>query len=137
MTEEKQTENRLTIAKIYTKDLSFESPQAPKVFQSGEWQPQTNLNLRTTHRKVDEESLYEMVLTLTLDAKLDEETKLGDGRDNTFKLITHMIAQVADVQGPRVVDKSAGQGFAHGLHGLVVDAGHGALSGGKKAHDGQ
>lgn len=75
MTEEKQAENgkRLTIAKIYVKDLSFESPQAPGVFQAGEWSPQTNLNLRSSHTPL-ENNLHEIVLTITAEAKEGDNT---------------------------------------------------------------
>lgn len=73
MTEEKQNERRLTIAKIYSKDLSFESPQAPKVFQAGEWSPETSLNLRSAHTPL-ENNLHEVVLTITVDAKEGDNT---------------------------------------------------------------
>lgn len=65
---------RLSIVKIFQKDFSFESPQAPKVFNSGEWKPKTNLNLRSKHAVVDGD-LYEVVLTITVEAK-DEDTTL-------------------------------------------------------------
>ena len=75
MADEKQTdgEKRLAIAKIYIKDFSFESPQAPGVFQKGEWSPQTNLNLRSSHTAI-EDSLHEVVLTVTVDAKEGDST---------------------------------------------------------------
>jgi preprotein translocase subunit SecB len=65
---------RISITKVYLKDFSFESPQAPGVFRSGEWKPQTNLNLRSAHNEVDGD-LHEVVLTITVDAK-DGETSL-------------------------------------------------------------
>lgn len=61
-------EKRLSIIKIYVKDFSFESPQAPGVFQTKEWAPQTNLNLRSSTSKIDD-NLHEVTLTLTVDAK--------------------------------------------------------------------
>jgi len=67
-------DKRIAITKIYVKDFSFESPQAPAVFQKGDWQPQTNLNLRSSHSAVDGE-LHEVVLTITVDAK-DGDTTL-------------------------------------------------------------
>ena len=69
-----EIEKRISINKVYLKDFSFESPQAPAVFRSGEWKPQTNLNLRSNHNDI-EEGLHEVVLTLTVDAK-DEDTTL-------------------------------------------------------------
>ena len=49
MADEKQIEDgkRLSIAKVYIKDLSFESPMSPDVFKPDSWSPQTNLNLRS------------------------------------------------------------------------------------------
>jgi len=64
----------ISISKIYLKDMSFESPKAPAVFRSGEWKPQTNLNLRSAHNEVDGD-VHEVVLTITVDAK-DEDTTL-------------------------------------------------------------
>ena len=40
--QEQDAEKRLSIGKIYTKDFSFESPQAPLVFSQGDWKPKTD-----------------------------------------------------------------------------------------------
>lgn len=91
MTDEKQNEGekRLTIAKIYIKDFSFESPQTPNIFKAGDWSPQTNLNLRSSHTAVDE-NLHEIVLTITVDAK--------EG-DNTIFLVELHQAGLFEVSG--------------------------------------
>ncbi len=75
MADEKQTENgkRLSIAKIYVKDLSFESPMAPEVFKPDSWSPQTNLNLLSNHKHVDGD-VHEVTLTITVDAKDGDKT---------------------------------------------------------------
>ncbi len=75
MADEKQTENgkRLSIAKIYLKDLSFESPMSPEVFKPDSWSPQTNLNLRSNHHHVDGD-VHEVTLTITVDAKDGDKT---------------------------------------------------------------
>jgi preprotein translocase subunit SecB len=75
MTDEnnKEADKRISINKIYLKDFSFESPQAPAVFRSGEWKPQTNLNLRSSHNEV-EGDIHEIVLTITVDAKEGDKT---------------------------------------------------------------
>ena len=39
MAEQDQSEKRLAIIKVYVKDFSFESPQAPNVFRADEWKP--------------------------------------------------------------------------------------------------
>ena len=71
--QEQAAEKQLAISKIYVKDFSFESPQAPKVFTRGEWKPQTNLNLRSAHTALDGNA-HEVVLTITVEAKDDDET---------------------------------------------------------------
>ena len=75
MTDEVKTKDdkHISVAKIYVKDFSFESPQAPAVFRSGEWKPQTNLNLRSSHNEV-EGNMHEVVLTITVEAKEDDKT---------------------------------------------------------------
>ncbi|MGA8203809.1 MAG: protein-export chaperone SecB [Woeseiaceae bacterium] len=75
MTEETtaDTAKQVTIAKIYLKDFSFESPQSPAVFRSADWNPKTNLNLRSRHNEV-EGDLHEIVLTITIEAKEEDKT---------------------------------------------------------------
>lgn len=67
-------EKRLSVVKIYTKDASFESPQSPDIFNTQEWSPNTNLNLRSSHTPVSD-TLHEVVLTITVDAKTKEDEK--------------------------------------------------------------
>ena len=66
--QEQATEKQLAINKIYIKDLSFESPQSPAIFTSSDWNPQTNLNLRSTHNALEDDA-HEVVLTITIEAK--------------------------------------------------------------------
>lgn len=66
---------QIGISKIYVKDFSFESPKAPDVFRSGDWKPQTDLNLRSSHTAIEgDEPLHEVVLTITVEAKQDDQT---------------------------------------------------------------
>ena len=76
MAEETNNDNRqIGITKIYVKDFSFESPKAPDVFRSAEWKPQTDLNLRSSHKPVEgDDTLFEVVLTITVEAKHEEQT---------------------------------------------------------------
>jgi preprotein translocase subunit SecB len=60
------------IQRIYLKDTSFESPNAPDVFR-GQWKPQINLDLNTKSNKLADDT-YEVVLTLTVTAKNEEQT---------------------------------------------------------------
>ena len=70
---EGEVQREVGVRKLYVKDFSFESPSAPTVFTRADFRPNTNLNLRTTHTQIDND-LYEAVLTLTLDAKVEGET---------------------------------------------------------------
>jgi preprotein translocase subunit SecB len=71
--QEQATDKQLAISKIYIKDFSFESPQAPTVFKSSDWKPQTNLNLRSSHTVV-ENNIHEVVLTISVEAKEEDKT---------------------------------------------------------------
>lgn len=75
MTDEKQaaSNKRLAVLKIFVKDLSFESPQAPNVFRRSDLKPQTTLNLRSSHSVIEGDA-HEIVLTLTIDAKDGDKT---------------------------------------------------------------
>ena len=60
------------IDRIYLRDVSFESPQAPAVFAS-EWKPQFQVELNTRANPL-EDGRFEVVLTLNLEAKAGENT---------------------------------------------------------------
>lgn len=67
---------QMVLQKIYTKDSSFEAPNAPQVFQEigeSEEQPQVQLNLSNTNTRIAE-NMHEVVLTLTLTCTLGERT---------------------------------------------------------------
>ncbi|MEO0574645.1 MAG: protein-export chaperone SecB [Pseudomonadota bacterium] len=70
---EEDVKREIGVSKIYIKDFSFESPGSPKIFATPDFRPNTNMNLRTSNTKI-EDHLYEMVLTITLDAKVNDET---------------------------------------------------------------
>lgn len=58
--------------RVYLKDLSFESPGAPDIFRK-EYKPAVNVDLRTRSTSIDGDN-YEVNLTITITAKLEEET---------------------------------------------------------------
>lgn len=68
-----QAQQQFAMQRIYAKDLSFESPGSPEVFKK-QWQPQISVDLNTKSDKVGEEGNYEVVLTVTITAKLEDET---------------------------------------------------------------
>ena len=61
-----------SIQRIYVKDLSLEVPDSPAVFLK-KWEPQLHLDIGTATSKV-EDNLHEVVLTLTVTVKLEEDT---------------------------------------------------------------
>jgi preprotein translocase subunit SecB len=63
---------QFALQRIFIKDLSFEAPQGSKAF-SQQWRPQVNLDLNTRNSKLDDDN-YEVVLTLTVTAKQEDET---------------------------------------------------------------
>jgi preprotein translocase subunit SecB len=67
-----ENEKQFAIQKIYTKDLSFETPNSPKVFME-KWEPAVDFNLGTNVEAL-EGNMYEIVLTVTITVKLGELT---------------------------------------------------------------
>ena len=68
---ENPNQPQFALQRIYLKDLSFESPNSPSVFQE-QWKPQVNLDLNTSHSKLNEDGQYEVVLSLTVTAKMGD-----------------------------------------------------------------
>lgn len=63
---------QLSLQKVYIKDVSFEVPGAPQIFQE-QGQPQIQLNLAQQVGTLAE-NVYEVVLTVTVTCKLAEKT---------------------------------------------------------------
>ncbi|WP_440225256.1 protein-export chaperone SecB [Dokdonella sp. MW10] len=63
---------QLNLQKIYVKDVSFEVPNAPQVFQS-QGQPNVELNLSQRVAQLGE-GVFEVVLSVTVTCKLEEST---------------------------------------------------------------
>ena len=66
-------EQQFTIQKLYLKDVSFESPNAPTVFADGEWQPEVNIQLNSSNQPVGQDT-YEVDLKITVTAKQNKKT---------------------------------------------------------------
>ena len=75
MAEENQqaSEQQLAIQKIYLKDVSFESPNAPAVFSDGAWAPEVSVQLNSSNQQIAE-NVYEVVLDITVTAKQNGKT---------------------------------------------------------------
>lgn len=63
-------EKKFAIQKIYTKDISFETPVAPKIFTE-KWEPTVDFNLSTKANPM-EESLFEITLAVTVTVKCSD-----------------------------------------------------------------
>ena len=72
MSEEQQAQRQFMVQRIYTKDVSFEAPNTPKMFQEN-WSPQINVGLGTEVTRLDGENI-ELVLKVSVEAKHDEKT---------------------------------------------------------------
>lgn len=70
--ETNNVEKQFSIQKIYTKDISFETPNSPKIFID-KWEPSVDFNLGT-HIEPLENALFEVALTVTITVKSDETT---------------------------------------------------------------
>lgn len=73
MTEQTAPQNQFSIQKLYIKDVSFESPSTPEVFSFKNWEPQIELNLNNTNKKVSD-GIFEVVLSVTATVKHDDKT---------------------------------------------------------------
>ncbi|MBU2870143.1 protein-export chaperone SecB [Colwellia sp. E2M01] len=77
MAEENQVNNaqekapEFAIQRIYTKDVSFETPNSPSIFQV-EWKPEIKLDIDTRSSKLAENT-YEVVLAITVTATIGEK----------------------------------------------------------------
>jgi preprotein translocase subunit SecB len=68
-----QAQQQFMMQRIYNKDLSFESPSSPAIFRK-QWQPKVNVDLNTRSNPIDEQGNFEVVLSITLTAKIEEDT---------------------------------------------------------------
>lgn len=71
MSEQNPNETLFQIQRIYTKDVSFEAPNSPVIFQK-EWQPEVKLDLDTASTDLGDNA-FEVVLRLTVTANVGEQ----------------------------------------------------------------
>jgi preprotein translocase subunit SecB len=82
-------QQQFAIHKIYTKDISFEAPNAPAIFNE-EWKPEVNLDLNSQGRSIGENT-YEVVLSLTVTAT--------NNKDKTAFLVEVQQAGIFGIAG--------------------------------------
>jgi preprotein translocase subunit SecB len=63
---------QFAIKKIYTKDISFESPNSPQIFQEDKWAPEVDVNLSSRSGVIGSD-VYETILSITVTAKVDNK----------------------------------------------------------------
>ena len=63
---------QFAIQRIYSKDVSFETPNSPAIFQK-EWKPEIKLDLDTRSNKIADDT-YEVILAVTVTATVEGQT---------------------------------------------------------------
>ncbi len=72
LNETANTAPQFAIQRVYTKDVSFETPNSPAIFQK-EWKPEIKLDLDTRSDKLADDT-YEVVLAVTVTATVEGQT---------------------------------------------------------------
>ena len=67
MTDQQEPQRQFMVQRVYTKDLSFEAPNSPAIFQEN-WTPEINVGLNSEIRKVGDNH-FELSLKVSVDAK--------------------------------------------------------------------
>jgi preprotein translocase subunit SecB len=65
-------QGQFSIQKIYVKDISFETPNSPKIFQE-QWQPVVNMDLANSATALDDK-FFEVVLSITVTVSFKDQT---------------------------------------------------------------
>lgn len=63
---------QFAIQKVYTRDISFETPNTPHIFQE-KWEPETNMQLGNK-AVVLADGVHEVTLSVTVTAKIGDKT---------------------------------------------------------------
>jgi len=72
MTEQQATQPEFSIQRLYTKDVSFESPSSPQIFKE-EWQPEVSMDLASKSNAISE-NIYDVTLHITVTVKKQGKT---------------------------------------------------------------
>jgi len=68
-----QAQGQFSIQKIYTKDVSFETPNSPAIFAENKWEPEVSVQLNSQAGQM-ENNMHEVVLAVTVTAKMNDKT---------------------------------------------------------------
>ena len=66
-----EQQSRFVIQKIFTKDISFETPNSPDIFRE-EWKPKLDLQMGNEYVRIDEDN-HEITLTVTVTATVGDK----------------------------------------------------------------
>jgi preprotein translocase subunit SecB len=69
--EQTNDERKFDLQRIYTKDVSFETPNSPEVFTM-DWKPENQMSLNSEVNNLGGDS-FEVVLSITITSKLDDK----------------------------------------------------------------
>jgi preprotein translocase subunit SecB len=73
MTQPSTPRSTFDVRKVYLKDVSFESPVAPGIFQSQAANPKIDIELKLSNTDLGKDSLFEVEMQITVTAKVDDE----------------------------------------------------------------
>lgn len=72
MADTDKTQQQFAIQRIYTKDISFETPSSPAVFLE-KWEPKVSVEMNTQANRLND-GVFEVVLSVTVTTKAGEKT---------------------------------------------------------------
>jgi len=72
VSEEQQPQRQFLVQRIYTKDISFEAPNTPQMFQEN-WSPEISVGLGSEVNKIGDDN-FELVLKVSVEAKHNDKT---------------------------------------------------------------
>jgi len=72
MAEPQQAAPQFALQRIYLKDVSFETPNSPRIFTQ-KWDPKIHVDLNS-HAQALDPATYEVVLSITVTATVEEQT---------------------------------------------------------------
>jgi len=67
-----ENKQQFIIQKVYSKDISFETPNSPKIFTE-KWEPELKIDLHTAINPLAD-GVFEVILTITATIKVGEKT---------------------------------------------------------------
>ncbi|MFD2165550.1 protein-export chaperone SecB [Thalassotalea euphylliae] len=70
--QDQNAQPQFAIQRVYTKDISFETPNSPAIFQK-EWKPEVKLDIDTRSNQIAENT-YEVILAVTATATVEGQT---------------------------------------------------------------